>query len=561
MEFLIMRDKRGIRFHNGWSAFQLNSVLAGLVLLTVYPLGCLVLNSLGITSLQQRLSFQGYWEVLTEPQFATAFYNTFGMALAITLFSLALGLALAWTLIKTDLQNKRIWDFLIMLTYMVPSYIMAIALIEILGPVGILGKLFQNGEIPFKIYSLSGVILVMTIHLYPIAYLTVANALHGCERSLEEAALLDGAGQVAAFFKIILPAILPSVFSAGLFIFTHSVACFGVAALLALPARQYILPTYIYIALSSLKFEKATAMAVLLAFLAGLLFAAQRWLGKAELKMVPSANYGDRQLKLGDLALWVKLGIGLFFGVTVIAPLGVMVIVSLLKVWGLTWEPSNFTWDNYRQIFFGGSRIFKAIRNSMLFGAVAATAATFIGSIAIYLGVRFGGWRGKVADFLLSWPMALPEVVLAVAAILAWIRPPLKLYGTPGIIIVTYTAAGLPFVVRSIRGLLDSLEPELEEVAWTYGASVLTGFRRVVLPLIATGLKAGWLFTFLFALHEIPVSTLLCAPGTETVGAILFGLRNDSGGLELISALAVVILGLVIGGRLAIQKTAAGWKD
>jgi iron(III) transport system permease protein len=555
-----MRRRRGWSLNNGWSALQLNSVLAGLVLLTVYPLGCLFLNSLGITSLQQRLSFQGYWDVLTEPQFAAAFYNTIGMALTITVVSLVLGLALAWLLTKTDLPKRRMWDFLIMLTYMVPSYLMAIALIEILGPVGVVGKLFRDGGMPFRIYSLSGVVLVMTIHLYPLAYLTVANALQSCERSLEEAALLDGAGHAAAFFKIILPAILPSVFSAGLFIFTHSVACFGVAALLALPARQYILPTYIYIALSSLKFEKATAMAVLLALLAGLLFMAQRWLGKAELKTVPGASYGDRRIKLGGLKFWLNLGLGLFFGATVIAPLGVMVMASFLKVWGLTWEPANFTWDNYRQIFFGGSRILKAILNSVMFGAVAATVATFIGSVAIYLGVRFGGWRGKLADFLLSWPMALPEVVLAVAAILAWIRPPLKLYGTPGIIIVTYIAAGLPFVVRSIRGLLDSLEPELEEVAWTFGASVLTGFRRVVLPLIAPGLKAGWLFAFLFALHEIPVSTLLCAPGTETVGAVFFGLRNDTGGLELISALAVVILALVIGGRLVIQKTAAGRK-
>jgi iron(III) transport system permease protein len=553
-----MRRKRGGSLSNGWSALQLNSALFGLVVLTVYPFGCLLLNSLGITSLQQRLSFQGYWDVLTEPQFAMAFFNTIGMALAITLISLALGLVLAWLLIKTDLPKRRMWDFLIMLTYMIPSYIMAIAFIEILGPVGIVGKLFKDGGTPFKIYSLSGVILVMAVHLYPLAYLTVANALQSCERSLEEAALLDGAGPAALFVKIILPAILPSVFSAGLFIFTHSIACFGVAALLALPARQYILPTYIYIALSSLKFEKAMAMAVLLALWAGLLFAAQRWLGKAKLKMVPGVGYGACRVRLGGLKPWVNLGLGLFLGATLIAPLGVMVIASFLKVWGLSWKPANFTWDNYQQIFLGESRILKAILNSVVFGAVAATAATLTGAAALYLGVRFGGWRGKLADFLLSWPMALPEVVVAVAAILAWIRPPLKLYGTSGIIIVTYITAGLPFVVRSIRGLLDSLEPELEEVAWTFGASVLTGFRRVVLPLIASGLKAGWLFTFLFALHEIPISTLLCAPGTETVGAVLFGLRNDTGGLELISALAVVILALVIGGRLAIQKTTAG---
>jgi iron(III) transport system permease protein len=557
-----MRRKRQIQNRNGLSDFELNSVLLILVLLTVYPLGCLLMNSLGITALQQRFSLQGYLEVFSEPQFLTVFENTIGMAAVITVLALAIGSGLAWLVIKTDLKQRGTADFLIMLTYMVPSYIMAIALIEIWGPVGIVGRWLQDSGLdailPVKIYSLSGVVLVMTIHLYPLAYQTVSNALKGCERSLEDAALLDGAGHAAAFFKIILPAILPSVFSAGLFIFAHSVACFGVAALLALPARQYILPTYIYVALSSLKFEKAMALAVLLALLAGLLYKARKWLGVTELKIVPNTNYGDCKVRLGKMAVLLKLGLGLFFGMTVVAPLLVMVIASFLKVWGVAWIPENFTWENYRLIFFGEPRIVKAILNSFIFGSVAATLATMIGAVAIYLGIRFGGWKGKLADFLLSWPMALPEVVLAVAAILAWMRPPLKLYGTPWIIIVTYVVAGLPFVVRSIRGLLDTLEPELEEVAWTFGASVLTGFRRVVLPLIGAGLKAGWLFTFLFALHEIPVSTLLCAPGTETIGAILFGLRNDTGGQELISALAVVILMVVSCGRMAIRKMRAG---
>jgi iron(III) transport system permease protein len=553
-----MQRKQHLQINNGLSNLQLNSVLVLLVLLTVYPLGCLLVNSLGITALQQRFSFQSYIEVFSEPQFLKVFANTIGMAVAITVLALTIGTGLAWFLIKTDLKQRRTADFLIMLTYLVPSYIMAIALIEIWGPLGVVGKWFKDWGLDlacfFNIYSLSGVVLVMTIHLYPLAYQTVSNALNSCERSLEEAALLDGAGPGQAFLKIILPAILPSIFSAGLFIFAHSVACFGVAALLALPARQYILSTYIYVALSSLKFEKAMALAVLLALLAGMLFKVRQWLKWTEFKMVPNLNYGECKVRLGRMATPVKLGLGLFFGLTLAAPLVVIMVVSFLKVWGAAWIPANFTWDNYRQIFFGDARIVRAIINSFVFGSIAATVATAIGAVAIYLGVRFGGWKGKLADFLLSWPMALPEVVLAVAAILAWMRPPLKLYGTPWIIIVTYIVAGLPFVVRSISGLLDSLEPELEEIAWTFGASVLTGFRRVVLPLIGSGLKAGWMFTLLFALHEIPISTLLCAPGTETIGTVLFGLRNDTGGLELISALAVVILIIVSSGRLMVQR-------
>jgi ABC-type Fe3+ transport system permease subunit len=492
---LCLRAGMHVRAKNGLTALHIDSIFVVLTLITIYPFLVLLMNSLGITAFNHEINLRSYIEVLRERQFLTALYNTITMAVSITCLSLVIGVGFAWLLNKTDLKHQKVFDKLIFLTYMVPVYILAIALIEIWGPVGILEKIIGGGigpvKMPLNIYSLSGVVLVMTLHLYPLAYM---------------------------------------------------------------PARTYILPTYIYIALSGLKLQKATAMSILLALITGMLYLIQMRWANEKMKIIPGDNYGESKVKLGKLRIITPTALYLFFAMTVILPLAIIVIASFLKVWGVLWIPQNFTLDNYRQILFANPRLVRAICNSAVFGFVAASIATIIGSLAVYIGNRFGGYKGKLADFLLSWPMAVSEVVLAVAAILAWINPPLKLYGTPWIIIVTYVAATLPFVVRNVRGLVDNLDPGLEETAWTFGASTLTGFKKVVVPLIGPGLKTGWICAFLFALHEIPISTLLYAPGTETVGVILFGLRSDTGGLEMISALAVIILLVIIGGRMVIKK-------
>jgi iron(III) transport system permease protein len=145
--------------------------------------------------------------------------------------------------------------------------------------------------------------------------------------------------------------------------------------------------------------------------------------------------------------------------------------------------------------------------------------------------------------------MAVPPTVMAVAAILAWINPPFKLYNTPWIIIITYIAVCLPLVVKNISGLLQNLDPELEKVARISGASYLKTFWDITIPLLKPGLKTGWILSFLFALREIPISVMLYAAGTETIGVLLFNLRSDTGGLELVSTVAVIVIFLTMLGH------------
>jgi len=84
---------------------------------------------------------------------------------------------------------------------------------------------------------------------------------------------------------------------------------------------------------------------------------------------------------------------------------------------------------NYYTNLFEEDLTVRAIRNSIIFGIAAATVAAALGSVVSYVANRTNFKGGKALEFLGTWPIAIPGTVMAVAAILAWINPPFKLYG------------------------------------------------------------------------------------------------------------------------------------
>jgi len=154
--------------------------------------------------------------------------------------------------------------------------------------------------------------------------------------------------------------------------------------------------------------------------------------------------------------------------------------------------------------------------------------------------VKFFG--NRLLAFLNTMPAAVPEIVLAVAGVYAWNRLPLKFYGTPWALWIAYSAACLPFAYNNIAGLLKNMPIDIEEMAAVEGAGRFQIFTRILLPQLRAGMKTGFILTMLFILREIPISLLLHTPKTATIGVLLYNLRSDTGGIELLPSISVLIL-------------------
>lgn len=564
---LFLQNKVGKKIF-GQNVFNQNTfvirtliVLFAVVLffLVGYPLLMLFLNSLGITVNGVDFTLRAYFRAFADQQTISALFNTLDLALGVVVMAGLVGGGLAWLVVRTNLPFKKLINRLVFLTHIIPSYIMAVAWIELLGHNGLIHNFFIDKlgyeSFPLEIYSIKGVIFVMGLHLYPLVYMALRNALLKTDNSLEKAAIMSGAGRFRVLRTITLPLIKPSICSISLFVLARTISCFGVAAILALPVKKYVLTTYIYTALNSLDLKLATAISIILVLFSGGIFLVQGIvLNKRYYTFVNTNSNTVETISLGKYKKPLIILVVIFFLITLVLPLVIIIMSSLLKSWGLDFKLLNLSLLNYSQILFEEELTVRALRNSIFNGIIAATVAVVLGSIASYISHR-AKFRGKgLLEFLASWPMAVPTTVMAVAAILAWINPPLKLYNTPWIIIVTYIAVCLPFVVRNVSGLIQNLDPELEKMARVSGASYLKTYWDITIPLIKPGLKTGWILSFLFALREIPISVMLYASGTETVGVLLFNLRSDTGGLEMVSAVAVIVITITIIGHVLISN-------
>jgi iron(III) transport system permease protein len=233
-----------------------------------------------------------------------------------------------------------------------------------------------------------------------------------------------------------------------------------------------------------------------------------------------------------------------------------MFLTSVVRYWGAPITAANLTLENFDYVLrFETAQ--RAIMNSLLLGAAAATVAMFVGTVISYLHVKAKLKGSRALDFLATIPYAVPHTVIAIAMILAWSRPPASLYGTLWIILVAYLAVYLPFAVRTTNSTLQQVHDSLEEAAKTSGARLLPRLRDIILPLARPGMIAGWILVFMPALRELTVSILLYAYRTETIGVVVYNLQ-DAGYREIAAALASIVMGLLILGNQIIRRLSGG---
>jgi iron(III) transport system permease protein len=524
------------------ASFILLFILIGLLI--IYPLSLLIIRSLSIDG---NFSISNYMSILKDSGSYIAVGHTLYVAIGAFLLTSLFGGSMAWLVTRTDYPFKKIVDKLCFLTFIIPSYILAISWIEIFGRNGFLSKLLKSTSLidqyTFSPYSLGAVIIVLSIHLYPLMYMSIKNAFMTLDPSLEQAAILSGASRLKATLTISLPLIAPSFISVGLLIFSRTMANFGVAAVLALPVGKEVLTTRIYSTLTNLEINQAIALSIILVALSGTIFVVQqRKLHNMKFTTQTSESQKPKLLPLGKLKLPVIIIVVTFQCLTTVIPLISIISASFLKRWGLSFTLDHLTLNNYKALIFDHPLMLTALKNSLLYGALAASFAALLALLIVSLNTTSNSKLGKLMEMIACWPMAFPNIVLAVAATLAWTKPPLKFYGTPWILIITYTTLFLPIAIKNISGLAQNQDPTLEQAAILCGASPIKAFKDITFPMLLPGVKSGWILGFIISLREIPIALLLYSAGTETLGILLFGLQSSSYGLEMTSTLAVVII-------------------
>lgn len=536
--------------------------LAAAVLLAVvgYPMVWLLLGAFGVPA---GLSFDHVVRAVTRPANVTALGNTLVLAGGAGALSVVLGVPLAWAAARTDVPGRRLIHGLVTLTYVTPPYLTAMAAIILLGPnAGHVNRflvwLLPIERGPFDVFSMAGLMAVIGFHVFAFPYFLTYSALRAIDAPLEESARMLGASGWTVLRRVTLPVVAPAISGGALLAAVDAMSLFGPQALLGSPAQLVFLPTRIYGALRGYppRFEDAAALSLALVILTGIGLAVQRgYLERRSHVTVGGRGVRCERVRLGGWR-WPLLGFCLVvLAASAVAPLSVLVAAAFSHDWTLAPTVGNLTLANFAAALFDDQVVGRAIGNSFRLAGAAALITVVLALFLTYIERRTTLRGRQLLDYLALLPLGLPGTVMAVGLLLAFIRPPLVLYGTVWILLVAYVARFIPLAVRSTNAALSQIAPSLEEAARIAGASWWQSIRLVLVPLLRPGMVTAWMLVFIPALGELSATILLYGSGTETISVAIYRL-NDLGQLELVAALSVVMIGVILLASLALQAVA-----
>lgn len=349
--------------------------IAALVILIVLPLGSLLLGSVfGDTG----FTFDNFARALANRLYYEALINSLILGFWTGLFSVLIGVPLAWAVSRTNLPGKGFVRLTASIAYLSPPFLVAIAYVNLFGPnAGIVNVFIHDvlglPSLTFNIFSMTGLVFVTVPHTFPFVYLLAVSALQSVDASLEESAQILGAGRMRTALTVTLPLVAPAILSGALIGFVNAIALFGSQAIIGLPARIFTLPTRIY-ALFDYPPQYGLASALSLLFVA--ITVAALYLQRAYLARRSYVTLGGKGVRLQPVDLgWVRWLLLLFcllvFVITILLPYAALVAVSFSKSWGLAfWQ--NLTLDNYRFVLLDYDVTRRAIVNSLVLATLAA---------------------------------------------------------------------------------------------------------------------------------------------------------------------------------------------
>lgn len=526
-----------------------------LTFLSVYPLSMLLYGSLHSTppGVAGTFNLDGYLQILTQ-QNAVTLLNTVGIAFAKTIPSLVLAVLLAWILARTDTPMRGTLEALITLPFFIPPILTAMAWGMLGNPqVGLLNQVYQwvtgSNTAPINVYSYGGVVWHMMQYSVPFLFLLIVDAFRAMDQSLEEAARMCGASRLRTFCTVTLHLMLPALTGAAILSFIRGIENFESPLFFGTPAGIRVITTDIYDSInqrSPPEYQYATAISFVIMALMFLIVLLQwRILRGRSFQTVTGKGYSPTVMKLGKWR-WVTFAFCLlFFFVTVVLPVGQLLIGSFFKFFGF-YQRDMLTLEHYRAVF-GSSDFWRGFRNTMLLGFVGATLTMLLGGAVAYISVRTK-WRGRLLIDVMAWlPWMMPGIVLGVGFLWGFALLPhaIPIYGTIWALLLAYISLGTPLSVRIMSSAYAQLSFDLEECSRVHGGSWLQTMGRIVIALAWPSFAVGWVLIFFGIMRELSASVLLYSVGSEVLSVVLLKLWAN-GNAEQVSVIGLIMMVMVI---------------
>lgn len=551
---------------NGWRfkvALGLTLLFLGVFL--IYPIVYILRGSVWVDGGFTLIFFKLFAE---SPLMWKCLFNSLMLAVLSTVVCAVISLPLAHVFVRYDFPFKPFWQALLMAPMILPPFVGAIGVQQLLGrfgalnhALGLVGPGVANPSPVDWLGSggLFGIVVMQSLHLFPILFLNISASLANINPAVREAARCLGASPGRVFRTITLPLLMPGFFAGAVIVFVWAFTDLGTPLVFGF---YEVVGVQIWDKVTETGFNPfgyTLVIVVLLVTLVAFLWS-RRLVAKQDFVTQGKAGGRDEMHRLRGWGLVPAMC--LIVGVCFLAllPHVSVILQSLSGKWFMSALPQQWTLEHYGEVFTLPQTL-TGLKNSFLFSASSALIDVILGVTIAYWLARKEFIGKSILDALTILPLALPGVVLAFGYVVAFNVPTvfhalgrdwdlqwLKSFVNPRdnptlLLVISYSVRRLPYIVRAAYAGLQQMSVSLEEASRNLGAGQVTTMRRIVLPLLRGNIIAGAVLTFAFAFLEVSDSLILAMkenyyPVTKTIWALMG--RIEPGAASVACALGVL---------------------
>ncbi len=442
-----------------------------------------------------------------------SFFNSLYVAVAATFFSSVIAVPLAYLTIRFHFRGALIIQTLGVLPLIMPPFVGAVAMQLIFGRAGTINLLFDEwfGITLPLMDGLNGIIFVESLHYFPFILMNLTVALRNIDGAMEEAAVNLGAKGWRLFRRVIFPLALPGYVAGASLVFVKVFDDLGTPLVLGI---TNMLAPQAYLRITQVGIDDPLGYVISVIMIGFSILAL--WLSAKALKgkdysTLQKGGNSLQQRTLGKAQTFFAYAWIAAVLLLVLSPhLGVL-LLSLATVWSYAPLPDGYTLAHYSAVFQESQGM---ISNTLLYCGLAAGIDVILGTAIAYLMLRTRLPGREWLDWISSAALAIPGIVLAIGFMRTFrgIDIPgteIGITTTWVLIMIAYSVRRLPYALRSCIAALQQINLSLEEAAASVGANRFSTIRRIVIPLMAGGMLAGFVTSFITAAVELSATIML----------------------------------------------------
>jgi len=504
--------------------------------------------------------------------------------------STLLAWTLAWIVVRTDVPGRLLISVLVLLPYIIPPIVRAQSWVLMLAPQsGLFNQLlralpFVGGDTgPIDPFAFPTIVVVQGLVSVTFPFLLLVPIMQNMDGALEEASRTSGASAWQTLRRVTLPVLFPGSLAVVLLSTILLLGSLEIPLLFGQQQGKDIFALRMWTLLrgnaSELpKYGMAAAYGVVFLIVTLCIFRGYLWMTRDAGRRASVTGKGFRPTRLAlGRRRWLVLAVLALY----------LVPTSILPALALFWSAITpyampISLDNLRE--FASLDAFVAVLHdpefyasfgrTIVIAGASATIAVALAMVAAWVVARSrsGGWGTRILDMLASSSVAIPTVIVGFSTFLFYlvINRTVPLIGTIWVLILAYSYR-ISVSYRVGHAAVLQIDPSLEESAAASGASRLSTFRRVVIPLLLPAMSAVWIQLFILGSHEFTLPAFLATPDTRPLAWYLFSrinpgaaqLYDPAQGAAMALLFTVVVFGLAfvlrfVVGRRQVARTTVG---